>query len=135
MEIVPGVKVTPLEAKTITGYVGNGGRSWLAAAEDAGMADANAAASRVFNRPRVQSALNAIMGDAGATPRKIVDTYVKELDNPTHWQPRLHAADSLARIMGEFSNSDEKNASGVGNITINIVNMGNAFASDSVDKS
>lgn len=120
VEIAPGIKVTPLEARTIAEYCGNG-QNQLAAAQAAGMGDPVAHAAKTFARPRVISALNAVLESVGATPTKIIETYNRNLDHKNGFV-QLHAADSLSRIMGEFTQPDDKpNADTAPLLVLNVI--------------
>lgn len=86
-------------------------------------ADPHANAYKLWQRPRVQSALNAALAAIGATPEKVSQTYLRNLDaeNPAH---QLHAADSVARIMGEMGDRDRDTdgaRSSVTNFTVVVV--------------
>ena len=97
-------------------------RTQLAACIEAGYAHPDVENGRVFARPRVKSALTAALQNAGGTPDRIANALTMDLENKKNWQARLRSAEDCARIMGEFSNSDEKNASGVG-MTFNMVQI------------
>lgn len=97
-------------------YFAEGNRSQVEAAQRAGISDPVAHAAKIFARPRVQSALNAALAAAGATPDKVSATYLRNLDaeNPAH---QLHAADSVARIMGELGDRDRDSDGARGSVT------------------
>lgn len=83
----------------------------------AGGSDPTAQAARIFARPRVKSALNAALVAAGATPERVAARYAAELDNPETYKARLHAADSISRIMGEMGDRDRDSDGARGSVT------------------
>lgn len=107
--------LTPAEERIVR-YFAEGNRSQVEAAQRAGISDPVAHAAKIFARPRVQSALNAALAAAGATPDKVSATYLRNLDaeNPAH---QLHAADSVARIMGELGDRDRDSDGARGSVT------------------
>ncbi len=100
-------------------FVG-GAVSQVEAARLAGISNPDSSAHRIFARPRVQSALNSALEASGATPDKVARTYAEALDHE-EWQARLRAADSVARIMGEFSD-DKKDSDGGARQNILVIN-------------
>lgn len=107
--------LTPLEARAVAAF-GGGARSLTEALQRAGDSDPGAHVTRIFSRPRVQSALTYALTAAGATSEKVARTYTEALDH-TEWQARLRAADSVARIMGEMGDRDRDSDGQRGSVT------------------
>ena len=107
--------LTPAEERCVRAYVG-GAVSQAEAGRIAGISNPDSSAHRIFQRPRVQSALNTALESSGATRDKVARTYTEALDH-TEWQARLRAADSVARIMGEMGDRDRDTDGARGSVT------------------